>query len=133
MYAYVCVHICIYIQTPTYAFSTAWKHSSVANIYAYIVKEFSSFITGKTKSFILLFLNALCVLLSKLEYCALSMWVNKKKKRKKKIHVQGFFQTKGNSLQKNRAFNFEEICFWKEYGCYSALHVLMQVTDARVN
>lgn len=111
MYAYVCVHICIYIQTPTYAFSTAWKHSSVANIYAYIVKEFSSFITGKTKSFILLFLNALCVLLSKLEYCALSMWVNKKKKEKKRFMFRDFFKQKAIPSRKTEHLILKRFAF----------------------
>lgn len=60
----VCVYmVCTYTHTHESAFSTEWRHSSVTSIYAYIVKEFSSLITGKIKPFKSLCLNTLCILL----------------------------------------------------------------------
>jgi len=57
------IHAYTYIYTLTYTSSAGWRHGSVTSVFAYIVKELSSLITGKIKPSKLLFLNDLCILL----------------------------------------------------------------------
>lgn len=84
------------------------RHSSVANIYAYIVKKFSSFITGKIKPFIPLLLNALGILLSNPEYCALSMLV---KNNRKRFMFRDFFKQKAIPSRKTEHLILKRFAF----------------------